>query len=153
MFLAFNSVPADPISIYDKSPTEPEPKQWKVNPVPVVEIRQPAASSLSLFQDLLAVLRDHIEEQRKQTAIPEWISRVQEMDREDWVFDGSEGSETGTEGSKEEEGTEKKDGNGHVEKVDKGKGKERVEDGNADGRKDREEGGNGSGGVGRETLQ
>ena len=86
----------------------------------MVEIRQPATSSLSLFQDLLAVLRDHIEEQRKQTAIFERIARVQEMDREDWAFDGSEGSETGMEGSEEEEGTEERDENGLVKKVDKG---------------------------------
>ena len=132
---------------------EPELKWQKVDPVPVVEIWQPAASSLSLFWDLLAVLQDHVEEQQKQTAILKRIARVQEMDREDWAFDGSEGSETGTEGSEEEEGTEEKDGNGHVEKVDKGKGKERAEDGNANGRKDRDEGGNGNGEVDGETLQ
>ena len=103
----------------DDAQGEPEPKQQKADPVPVVEIWQPAASSLSLFWDLLAVLRDHVEEQWKQTAILEWIARVQEMDREDWAFDGSEGLEMGTEGSEEEERMEEKDGNGHVEKVDK----------------------------------
>ena len=123
---------------------EPEPKRWKVNPVPVVEIQQPAASSLSLFRDLLAVLQDHVKEQRKQTVILERIAQVQEMDWEDWAFDGSEGSETGT---------EEKNGDGHVDKVDKGKGKERAEDGNMDGWKDGEEGGNGNGEAGGETLQ
>ena len=82
---------------------KPEPKRLKVDAVPVVEIRQLATGSLSLFWDLIAVLRDHVKEQWKQTAILEWIARVQEMDREDWAFDGSEGSETGTEGSEEEE--------------------------------------------------
>ena len=119
---------------------ELEPKRQKVDAVPVVEIRQPATGSLSLFRDLIAVLRDHVEEQR--------IARVQEMDREDWAFDGSEGSETGTEGSEEEEEAEEADGNGHVEKVDKGKGKERAEDGNADRRKDRDGNGNGNREVG-----
>ena len=128
---------------------KPEPKRRKVDPVLVVEIQQPAVSSLSLFWDLLAVLQDHVEEQWKQTAILEQIAWVQEMDREDWAFDGSEGSETGMEGSDKEEGTEERDGNGHVEKVDKGKGKERVEDRNVDGRKDGEEGRNRN----RETLQ
>ena len=140
---------------------KPEPKRRKVDAILVVEIRQQAGSSLSLFQDLLAILQDHVEEQRKQTAILEWIARVQEMDWEDWAFDGSKGLETGMEGSEEEEEMEERDGNGHVEKVDKGKGKERVEDGNADGRNDGEEGGNGNGEagrngnreVGRETLQ
>ena len=132
---------------------EPEPKWRKVNAVPVVEIRRPVASSLSLFRDLLAVLRDHVEEQRKQTAILKGIARVQEMDWEDWAFDGSKGSETGTEGSEEEEETEEKDGDGHVDKVDKEIGKERAEDGNTDGRKDGEEGGNGNREAGGETLQ
>ena len=99
------------------------------------------------------MLQDHVEEQRKQTVILEHIAQVQEMDQEDWAFDGSEGSETGMEGSEEEEGTEEKDGNRHVDKVDKGKGKERAVDGNADGRKDGEEGGNGNGEAGGETLQ
>ena len=101
--------------------------------------------------------RDHIEEQWKQTAILERIARVQEMDQEDWAFDGSEGLETGMEGSEEEEEMEERDGNGNVEKVDKGKGKERAEDGNADGRKDgdgnREASGNGNREAGGETLQ
>ena len=87
---------------------EPEPKRRKVDAVPVVEIQQPATRSLSLFQDLIAMLRDHVEEQRKQTAILEQIARVQEMDREDWAFDGSEGSETGTEGSEEEKRSRRK---------------------------------------------
>ena len=99
------------------------------------------------------MLRVHVEEQQKQTAILERIAWVQEMDQEDWAFDGSEGLETGMKGSEEEEGTEEKDGDGHVDKVDKGKGKERVEGGNTDGRKDREEGGNGNGEAGGETLQ
>ena len=134
---------------------EPEPKQRKVDAVPVVEIRQPATGSLSLFQDLIAVLRDHVEEQRKQTTILEWIAQVQELDREDWAFDGSEGSETGTEESEEEEEAEEADGNREVEKVDKGKGKERAEDGNADEKKDGDgnENGNGNREVGGETLQ
>ena len=140
---------------------EPELKRRKVDAVLVVEIQQLAASSLSLFQDLLAVLRDHVEEQRKQTAILERITRVQEMDQEDWAFDGSDGSETGMEGSEEEEEAEETDGNGQVEKIDKGKGKERVEDGNVDGKKDgdknrngsREAGGSGNREVGVETLQ
>ena len=140
---------------------EPELKRQKVDAVLVVEIRQPAASSLSLFRDLLAVLWDHVEEQRKQTAILERIARVQEMDQEDWAFDGSDGSETGTEGSEEEEEAEETDGNRQVEKIDEGKGKERAEDGNMDGKKDRDGNGNGNreaGGsgnreVGVETLQ
>ena len=41
---------------------ELEPKRQKVDPVPVVEIRQPAGTSLSLFQDLISVLQDHVEE-------------------------------------------------------------------------------------------
>ena len=75
---------------------EPEPKRWKVDAVPVVEIRQPATGSVSLLLDLdlIAVLRDHIEEQRKQTTILERIAWVQELDWEDWGFDGSEDSET-----------------------------------------------------------
>ena len=129
-----------------------ELKWQKVDPVPVVEIWQPAASSLSLFWNLLAVLWDHIEEQQKQTMILKWIAWVQEMDQEDWAFDGSKDSETGTEGSEEEEGMEEKDGDEHVDRVDKGQGKERVEDGNTDGRKDgngnREVGGNGNGEAG-----
>ena len=142
---------------------EPEPKQWKVDAVPGVEIRQPATGSLSLFRDLIAVLWDHVEEQRKQTAILERIARVQELDREDWAFDGSEGSEMGMEESEEEEEAEEVDGNREVEKVDKGKGKERAEDGNADGKKDgdgngngngnREAGGSGNREAGGETLQ
>ena len=144
---------------------EPEPKQQKVDAVPVVEIWQPAAGSLSLFRDLIAVLRDHVEEQRKQTTILERIARVQEMDWEDWAFDGSKGSKKGTEGSEEEEEAEGGDGIELVQKVDKGKGKEKAEDGNADGRKDgdgngevggngnREAGGSGNREVGRETLQ
>ena len=132
---------------------ELEPKRPKVDPVLVVEIWQPAASSLSLFWDLLAVLWDHVEEQQKQTAILERIARVLEMDWEDWAFDGSEGLETGTEGSEEEEGMEEKDGNRLVQKVDKGKGKERAEDGKVDGRKDGEEGGNRNGEADRKTLQ
>ena len=94
---------------------ELEPKRWKVDTVLVVEIRQPATGSLSLFRDLIAVLRDHVEEQRKQTAILEWIARAQEMDQEDWAFDGSEGSETGMEGSEEEEEAEEADGSGNRE--------------------------------------
>ena len=140
---------------------ELELKQQKLDAVPVVEIQQPATGSLSLFWDLIAMLQDHVEEQRKQTMILERIAWVQEMDWEDWAFDRSEGSETGMEGSEEEEEMEEKDGNGHVDKVDKGKGKERVEDGNADGRKNREGGGNGNGEAsgdgnreaGGETLQ
>ena len=73
---------------------EPELKRWKVDPVLVVEIRQPAGMSLSLFWDLIAVLQDHVAEQWKQTAILEQIAHVQEMDWEDWAFDRSEGSET-----------------------------------------------------------
>ena len=99
------------------------------------------------------MLRDHVKEQWKQTTILERIARVQEMDREDWAFDGSEDLETGTEGSEEEEGTEEKDGNRHIEKQNKGKGKQRAEDGNVDGRKDGEEGGNRNGEAGGETLQ
>ena len=107
------------------------------------------------------MLRDHVEEQRKQTVILERIAQVQELDREDWAFNGSKGLEMGTEGSKEEEETEERDGNGLVQKVDKGKGKERAEDGNADRRKDGDEGRNGNGEVsengnreaGGETLQ
>ena len=145
---------------------EPEPKRRKVDAVPVVEIRQPATGSLSLFRDLIAVLRDHVEEQRKQTAILERIAQVQELDREDWGFDGSEVSETGTEGSEEEEEAEEaeeadgEDRNKEAEKVDKGKGKERAEDGNADRKKDGEGNGNGNGnreaggsGNSGETLQ
>ena len=44
---------------------ESELKWQKVDAVPVVEIQQLAGSSLSLFRDLLAMLRDHVEEQRK----------------------------------------------------------------------------------------
>ena len=144
---------------------EPEPKRWKFNAVLVVEIRQPATGSLSFFRDLITMLRDHVEEQQKQTAILERIARVQEMDREDWAFEGSEGSETGMEGSEEEEEAEGEDGNELVQKVNKGKGKERAEDGNMDGRKDgdrngeaggngnREAGGSGNREAGRETLQ
>ena len=99
------------------------------------------------------MLWDHTEEQWKQTIILERIAQVQEMDWEDWAFDGSKGSEMGMEGSEEEEGMEDKDGNGLVQKVDKGKGKERAEDGKVDGRKDGEEGGNRNGEVGGETLQ
>ena len=65
---------------------ELELKRQKVSPVSVMEIQQPAGSSLSLFQDLLAMLRDHVAEQQKQTAILEWIARIQEMDQEDWAF-------------------------------------------------------------------
>ena len=130
---------------------EPEPKRQKVDAVPVVEIWQPATRSLSLFRDLIAVLRDHVEEQQKQTAILERIAWVQEMDREDWAFDGSEGSETGTEGSEEEEEAEEADGNRQAEKVDKGKEKERAEDRNGDGKKDRDGNGNGDGNVNREA--
>ena len=128
-----------------------------------MEIRQPATGSLSLFRDLIAVLRDHVEEQRKQTVILERIAQVQELDREDWAFDGSKGSETGTEESEEEEEAEEADevdGNKEAEKVDKGKGKERAEDGNVDGKKDGDRNGNGNGnrevggsGKGGETLQ
>ena len=85
---------------------EPDPKQWKVNPVPVVEIRQPAGTSLSLFRDLISVLQEHVKEQWKQTTILERIAGVQELDWEDWAIDRSEGLEMGTEGSEEEEGTE-----------------------------------------------
>ena len=95
----------------DDAQGEPELKWRKVDPVPVVKIWQPAASSLSLFWDLLAMLWDHIEEQRKQTAILERIARVQEMDWEDWAFNKSKGSETGMEESEEEEGTEERHGN------------------------------------------
>ena len=98
---------------------EPEPKQQKVDPVPVVEIRQPAGTSLSLFQDLISMLQDHVEEQWKQTAILERIAHIQELDQEDWTFDGSKRSEMGTEGSEEEEGTEESgvwEGSGNVDK-------------------------------------
>ena len=91
----------------------------------MVEIRQPATGSLSLFRDLIAVLRDHVEEQRKQTAILEQIARVQELDREDWAFDGSKGLETGTEESEEEEEAEEADGNRKAEKEDKGEKEKR----------------------------
>ena len=130
---------------------EPEPKRRKVDAVPVVEIQQPATGSLSLFRDLIAVLRDHVKEQQKQTAILERIARVQEMDREDWAFNGSKGSEMGTEGSEEEEEAEEADGNRQAEKVDKGKEKERAEDRNGDGKKDRDGNGNGDGNVNREA--
>ena len=132
---------------------EPELKRWKISPVRVMEIRQLAGSSLSLFQDLLAVLRDHVMEQRKQTAILAQIACIQEMDGEDWAFDRSEESETGMEGSEEGEEMQGKDRNGHVDKQDKGKGKQRAEDGNADRRKDWDEGGNGNGEADGETLQ
>ena len=59
----------------------------------------------------------------------------------------------GMEGSEEKEETERKDGNGHVDKQDKGKGKQRAEDRNADGRKDGDEGGNGNREANGETLQ
>ena len=49
------------------------------------------------------MLQDHVVEQQKQTAILKRIARVQEIDREDWAFDGSEELEMGTEGSEEEE--------------------------------------------------
>ena len=69
---------------------------------------------------------------------------------------GSDNSEMGSEGSKNEE-TEGQDGNEHVNKIDKGKGKERAEDGNAgrrkDGRMDGNEGGDGNRRADRETLQ
>ena len=135
---------------------ELEPKQWKVDPVSVVEIRQPAGTSLSLFQDLISVLWDHVEEQQKQTTILEQIAHIQELDREDWVIDGSEGLEIGMEGSEEEEGTEEsgvQDGNRHVEKVDKGKGKEKADNRNADGKKDGKKGGSRNGRTDAETLQ
>ena len=148
---------------------EPELKRRKVDAVPVVEIWQPATGSLSLFRDLIAVVWDHVEEQQKQTTILERIAWVQEMDREDWAFNRSEGSEMGMEGSEEEEEAEEADGNGQAEKVDKGKGKERAEDRNADGKKDgdgkrngsreaggsgnREAGGSGNREAGVETLQ
>ena len=60
---------------------EPELKRQKVDPVPVMEIRQPAGTSLSLFQDLISVLWDHVEEQQKQTTILEQIAHSQELDR------------------------------------------------------------------------
>ena len=85
---------------------EPELKWRKVDPVPVVKIWQPAGTLLSLFWDLISILRDHVKEQRKQTTILEHIACVQELDWEDWAFDGSKGLETGMEGSEEEEGTE-----------------------------------------------
>ena len=135
---------------------ELEPKRWKVDPDPVVEIRQPAGTLLSLFRDLIGVLRDHVKEQQKQIAILEWIARIQELDREDWAFDGSEGSETGMEGSKEEEGMEEsrvQDGNGNIDKVDKGKGKEKEDGGNTGGKMDRNKGGSGNGGTDAGTLQ
>ena len=140
---------------------ELEPKRQKVDAVPVVEIWHLATGSLSLFWDLIAVLWDHVEEQWKQTAILEQIARVQEMDREDWAFNGSKGSETGTEGSEEKEETEEGNGNGHGGKQDKGKGKERAEDRNVEGRKDgdgngnrsREAGGSRNREAGGETLQ
>ena len=50
---------------------ELEPKQQKVDPVPVMEIWQPAGASLSLFQDLISVLWKHVEEQWKQSVILE----------------------------------------------------------------------------------
>ena len=135
---------------------EPELKQWKVDPVPIVEIQQPGGTSLSLFQDLIGILCDHVKEQQKQTTILECIAHVQELDWEDWAFNGSEGLEMGTEGSKEEEGMEEsrvQDGNRNVDRVDKGKGKEKVNDGNVDGKKDGTRGGSGNGGMDVGTLQ
>ena len=128
-------------------------KQQKVDPVPVIEIRQLAGTSLSLFQDLISMLWDHVEEQQKQTTILERIARVQELDQEDWAFNRSKGLETGMEGSEEEEGTEESrvwEGN---RLVDKGKGKEKEDDGNVDGKKDGNEGGSGNGRMEVETLQ
>ena len=131
---------------------KPEPKWWKVDPVLVVEIWQPARTMLSLFWDLMSMLHDHVTEQQKQTAILEEIAHVQELDREDWAFDRSKGLGMGMEGRKEVE-TEGKDRNGHVDKLDKGKGKERVEDGKVEVGKDGTEGGDGNGRVDGETLQ
>ena len=131
---------------------EPEPKQQMVDPVPVVEIWQPARTSLSLFLDLISMLWDHIVKQQKQTTLLEQIARIQELDQADWVQVGSDGSETGSEASEEEE-MEGQGRNGDVNKIDKGKGKERVEDGNVDGRRDRNKGGDGNRRMDGETLQ
>ena len=98
------------------------------------------------------MLWDHVAEQWKQIVILVQIACVQELDQEDWAFDGSKGLETGMEGSEEEE-MKGQDGNGHVEKIDKGKGKERVEDGNESGRKHGNKGGDGNGRADGETLQ
>ena len=102
------------------------------------------------------MLRDHVKEQRKQTAILEWIACIQELDWEDWAINGSEGLEMGMEGSEEEEGMEESrvwNGSGDVEKVDKGKGKEKADDRNVDRKKDGNEGGSRNGRTDAETLQ
>ena len=87
-----------------------------------------------------------------QTTLLQQIAHIQELDWVDWVQVRSDGSETGPEGSKEEE-MEGKDRTRDVHKIDKGKRKERVEDGNVGGRKDRNEGGDGNGRADAETLQ
>ena len=76
------------------------------------------------------MLWGHIVEQWKQTAILEQITCIQELDWEDWAFNGSEGLETGMEGSEEEEGMEESEVRDRKEsKIDKGKGKEKADDG------------------------
>ena len=59
---------------------EPELKWWKVGPVSIMEIWQLVETSLSLFQDLISVLWEHVMEQWRQTALLEWIACPQELD-------------------------------------------------------------------------
>ena len=120
-----------------------------------MEIWQLAGTSLSLFQDLISMLWDHVAEQQKQTAILEHIACVQELDQEGWVHIGSDDLETGSEENEEDgmEESEVQGGKELVNKVDKGKGKERAEDGNADIKNDRNEGRDRNGRVDGETLQ
>ena len=100
---------------------ELELKQWKVDLVLVMEIQQPAGTSLSLFWDLISMLWDHVMEQRKQTVLLERIACVQELDHMDWDQVESGNLEMGSEESEEElEGNKEQDGSRHKEK---GKGK------------------------------
>ena len=126
---------------------ELEPKWWKVDLVLVVEILQPAGTSLSLFWDLISMLWEHVMEQWKQTMLLEQIAHIQELDHVDWIQMEMGNSETGSEDSEEElEGNEEWDGSG-VKDKGKGKEKERVEDGNGN------EGRDGNGGADGEMLQ
>ena len=126
--------------------------------VPVVEIWQLAGTLLSLFQDLISMLQEHIVEQWKQTVLLEWIAHVQELDHADWVQVEMENLETSLEENKEVEMEMKRDeGQNGSPLKDKGKGKEkeneRAEDGNRDGNRNRNEGGDGNGEADREMLQ
>ena len=125
------------IDLNEEARGQLEPKHWKVNQVLVVEIQQPGSSSLSLFQDLISILQEHVTEQQKQTRLLARLVCVQELDHADWVQAGTGDLEMGSE---ESEGTEMEwdEAWNRSPLKDKGKGKEKerqsgAEDGGGSG--------------------